>query len=133
MHQPSPLDLARSLILSLSSPSDAHSEIERVKLIEGDEQKKLLHELYMQAEQKAKDGDVQGISTMLRVFEHFGDRSHDRMLLHYIAEAEANYALGRSKDEKSGEFQYEDLRKALEIISAAFKDADEINASKDIS
>lgn len=119
----SPLDKARELILSLSTEADAAAEITQIESLSPDLQTQRLEELYNTAEQKAKDGDVKGISVLLRVFEHFKDKSHDRMLLHYIAEAQANQALAGNSEDPA------ELKQALKIISQAFADADSINES----
>ena len=116
----SPLDQARELILSISTPTDAKDKIDQLEKLSPEELNKHLTELYNTAEQKAYAGDTKGISIILRVLEHFDDRSHDRMLLHYIAQAEANQELKQDPHNES-------ITKALKIISEAFADADNID------
>jgi hypothetical protein len=128
-----PIDKARELILSLSADVDAEEMIKEIEAVSDSERASKLAALYGTAIDKASGGDVKGISVMLRVFEHFGDRSHDRMLLHYIAQAAANNALTLLQNEKSGESHHAELQQALELIAAAFADANELNKQSGIS
>lgn len=122
-----PLDKARELILSLTTPEEAKAEIERLSACNSTELSPQLTALYNTAEEKATAGDTKAISLMLRVLEHFGDKSHDRMLLHYIAQAEANKALKIAEEQKNPQ-----LQEALQLISSAFADADDINDAASI-
>ncbi|MBI3341729.1 hypothetical protein HY024_01260 [Candidatus Curtissbacteria bacterium] len=116
----SPLNRARDLILSITTEVDAKEEIAKLELADPASLNKELEEYYNTAVELASAGDTKGISRMLRVFEHFGDKSHDRMLLHYVAQAEANKALKEGNPEE--------MRQALALISQAFTDADAIDA-----
>ncbi len=123
-----PLDKARELILKQSTPEDAKKKIELLKNISEEELQEALIQYFDTAEPLAYSGNVQAISTMLRVLEHFGDKSHDRMLLHYIAQAAANNALSELKSESHP--HHVNMVTALTLISEAFADADQINDSK---
>ncbi len=126
--QKTPLDQARTLILSITRPEDAHQKITELQQYPSEELHEQLENYYNTAPRIAAQGDTQGISTMLRVFEHFGDRSHDRMLLHYIAQAEANKGLSELNTEQTP--HHEDMKTILALISDAFTDANSINAQK---
>lgn len=128
-----PLKKARELILSITSAEEAKEEISKFQSLDKTKRKEELNKFYDTAEEKAAKGDTKGISIILRVFDHFKDFSHDRMLLHYIAQAEANKALKVSEGEKPGELHHEDLQEALKLISAAFADANAINKQSGIS
>lgn len=121
-----PLDKARELILSLSQPDDATTHIAEFSKLSEAVRIKALENYYNTVGKLASVGDTKAISVMLRVFEHFGDRSHDRMLLHYIAQAEANEGL---QEEKENPKNQKNIHDALQIISQAFADADEIDES----
>jgi hypothetical protein len=126
MH-PTGLDKARELILSISTPQEAQTEIDKLKTLSPDELNKQLETYYTTAPTLAAKGDTKGISVMLRVFEYFEDQSHDRMLLHYIAQAEANQALEELKNESQP--HHTDMTKAIQLISEAFADANQINTA----
>jgi hypothetical protein len=122
-----PLNQARELILKFSATQDAQEKISSLKNLPPDKLNKQLEEYYSQAEDLAFQGNIKEISIMLRVQEHFNDRSHDRMLLHYIAQAAANNALAELRSEAHP--NYQDMKQALTLISKAFEYADKIDDS----
>lgn len=67
---------------------------------------------------------------MLRVLEYFGDISHDRMLLHYVARAAANHALHELHSEIHP--HHDDMVKIVTLISTTLADADRINDEAEI-
>ena len=120
------LHQARELILNISTAKDAKPIIDCVKDIPVSKRGHKLTEYYNTAEHLASKGDTKAISVILRVLEYFGNFSHDRMLLHYIAEAAANHALHELKSEDHP--NHKDMLKAITLISMAFADANKINA-----
>lgn len=119
-----PLQQARELIMSFSTSQDAQEKIDLLKHASSLELQKALEEYFATAEGLAYKGNVQAISIMLRVLDHFQNFSHDRMLLHYIAQAAANNALEELKTETHP--HHTDMIQTLSLISAAFDDADKI-------
>lgn len=124
-----PFDAARQLILKQSSSEDAEEKIRDLQSLSSENLPKALENYFFTAEALAYAGKVKDISIMLRVLEHFGDKSHDRMLLHYIAQAAANNALEELKNEAHP--HHTDMVSALSLISTAFDDADKINDTFD--
>lgn len=112
-----PLQKARELILQFSTAADVAPQLAHLSQLPPDKLNEKLVTMYNQAPTIAAQGDVKGISTLLRIFDHFGDNSHDRMLLHYIAQAEANRALRHQAG----------MEEAMKVIAEAFADADAIN------
>lgn len=131
MNNKEPLKKARELILSLTTEEDAKPEIIKFEAFSDEERKTELTKLYNTAEEKAAKGDTKGVSLILRICDHFKDFSHDRMLLHYIAQAAANKALGELSSEKQPHHQ--DMVTALTLISEAFADANAINKKVGVS
>lgn len=115
---------ARLLILSLSSPEDASEQIIELQNLSGEDLEIELNNLYDSAPRLATEGKVKEISVMLRIFEKFNNSSHDRMLLNYLAQAEANQALQNSTDS-------EEMIQALDLISESFEVANETNEEVD--
>lgn len=120
-----PMQQARELILQLTTPADAKEKIEAFEKISSPERERQLTEYYNTAEAVAAAGDTKRISIMLRVLDHFKDTSHDRMLLHYIAQAAAANALSELRSETHPHHQ--DMIKAVHLIDEAFTTADKIN------
>ena len=120
-----PFDQARQLILKSSTPEDAQEKISALKHLPQEELHKSLEEYFNTAEALASQGQTKEISIMLRVLEHFNNKSHDRMLLHYLAQAASNNALAELKSEAHPHHQ--DMIKAMSLISQAFQDADKID------
>ena len=126
----SPLHQARELILELTEPEAANEKIHAFEKLSPSERGKELTKYYSTAKDLAATGKTKEISIMLRILDRFGDTSHDRMLLHYIAQAAAAKALKELSTETHP--HHHDMVKALRLISEAFTDADKINTERGI-
>lgn len=120
-----PFEKARQLILSLSQPQDAEEKIKELSSLPPETRQKVLAKYYNTALPLASAGNTKAISMMLRVFDHFGDTSHDRMLLHYIAQAQTERTVKNM--EKQTPADEKSITEALQFIAKAFTYADEIN------